>query len=494
MSPASTATTRRSQRTADELPEIVLDAASEFVSADATEQAEGDGTGAPPSPWLSAHYPGLDTLFDYLPDAKVLIEDREVEQRAAPWFEQIREAHEGARLLPAAAEVGGAAPVPERLFLSQAEWEAVRRRAEPLARRGRGAGDAVRDRAQSGERLSRLYRRTARAAGRRIVLAAAEERDLKLAGPARRERSRGTPASGLGLGAGSLGAAPGAVLLLRADFDAGFVRPAGQGRGDRRLRPARQPRRPQSADGAARGALEAGSESALRIGDAVIHIEHGIGRLRGIESVAATGIAEQEALRIEYAGGAVLMVPVGEIEQVWRYGAESEAVSLDRLDGEGWKKRREQVEHDIAETARGLLRLTREREAREAPKLEPAVPPLRALRRRVSRSCRPSIRRARSRRSSPISKSGHPMDRLVCGDVGFGKTEVALRAAAAAVFGGNQVALVAPTTVLVRQHLNTFRRRFARSASKIAGLSRLVHAGRGARGQSRGWQTGRSIS
>ena len=270
-----------------------------------------------------------------------------------------------------------------------------------------------------------------------------------------------------------LGAAPGAVLLLRADFDAGFVRAedavaviaASDLLGSRAGH-----RMPMELT---RGALEAGSESALRIGDAVIHIEHGIGRLRGIESVATTGIAEQEALRIEYAGGAVLIVPVGEIEQVWRYGAESEAVSLDRLDGEGWKKRRAQVEDDIAETARGLRRLMREREAREAPKLNP---PSRRYERFVAGfPFVPTVDQARA--VSDILedlKSGHPMDRLVCGDVGFGKTEVALRAAAAAVFGGCQVALVAPTTVLVRQHLNTFRRRFAPFGTRIAGLSRLV--------------------
>jgi transcription-repair coupling factor (superfamily II helicase) len=85
----------------------------------------------------------------------------------------------------------------------------------------------------------------------------------------------------------------------------------------------------------ANGTLDAGLETAMRIGDAVIHIEHGIGRVRGIETVTATGMVDQEALRIEYAGGAMLMVPVGEIELVWRYGGESEAVSLDRLDGGG---------------------------------------------------------------------------------------------------------------------------------------------------------------
>ena len=151
------------QRTSDELPEIVLDAASEFVAADATEQAEGDDSGAPPSPWLSAHYPSLDTLFDYLPDAKVLIEDREVEQRAALWFEQIREAHEGARLLPAAAEVGGAVPVPGApLSVRGGMGSGAARSGAARAGAAGGTGDAVRDRAQSGERLSRVYRRTAR--------------------------------------------------------------------------------------------------------------------------------------------------------------------------------------------------------------------------------------------------------------------------------------------------------------------------------------------
>ncbi len=144
-------------------------------------------------------------------------------------------------------------------------------------------------------------------------------------------------------------AAPGEVLLLRADLDAGFMLPADRvaviaaadllgSRAGHRI-----PMEP------AHGALEAGSETALRIGDAVIHIEHGIGRLRGTESVAAAGIAEQEALRLEYAGGAMLMVPVSEIDQIWRYGGESDTVSLDRLDGEGWKRRREQVERDIAD-------------------------------------------------------------------------------------------------------------------------------------------------
>ena len=151
-----------------------------------------------------------------------------------------------------------------------------------------------------------------------------------------------------------------------------------------------------------RGALEAGSETALRIGDAVIHIEHGIGRLRGIESVAATGIAEQEALRIEYAGGAVLMVPVGEIEQVWRYGAESEAVSLDRLDGEGWKKRRAQVERRHRRDRAGPAAPGERARGQGGAEARTRRPGATSASSPGSRSCRPSIRRAPSRTSSPI--------------------------------------------------------------------------------------------
>jgi transcription-repair coupling factor (superfamily II helicase) len=457
------------QRTVDELPEIVLDAASEFGLPEAPGEAADDPGETPSAPFLSAHYPKLDTLFDYLPGTTVLIEDHSVETRGALWFEQIREAYESVRLLAGAAEIGGAAPVPEHLFLSPAEWDAVRCRAEPVAAPRAEERVPLFATARNPASAYRAFIAEQRAAGRRIVLAASDERDLKvLARRAAPERPR--PVSGWDQ---LLDAPDGELLLLRADFEAGFLHPADNAAviaaadllGSRAGHS--QPME------LAHGALGAVSETALRIGDAVIHIEHGIGKLRGIETVTASGIAEQEALRIEYARGAMLMVPVGEIEQVWRYGAGSEAVPLDRLDGEAWKKRREQVERDIAETARGLRRLTREREAKEAPKLDP---PARRYERFVAGfPFVPTVDQARAVEDILADlKSGHPMDRLVCGDVGFGKTEVALRAAAAAVFGGYQVALVAPTTVLVRQHLNIFRRRFAPFGTRIAGLSRLV--------------------
>jgi transcription-repair coupling factor (superfamily II helicase) len=403
----------------------------------------------------------------------VLIEDR-AERRAAIWFEQIREACDSVPALPETAGNGPGlgAPPPEHLYLSEAEWrEAVRRRRErlPVAEVERVPPFATE---RNPPRAYRSFIAEQRDRGRRLVLAAANDRDLKLLAR-RAEKTVSSNAHTVTGWDAALEAAAGNVLLLRADFEAGFVLPADNvaviaaadllgSRAGHRVPMELAP-----------GALETGCDTALRIGDAVIHIDHGIGRLRGIETVSAAGMPDQEALRIEYAGGAMLMMPVSEIGSVWRYGADADAVSLDRLDGESWQKRRAQVERDIAETAAGLRRLADQRAAQAAPKL---IPPASRYERFVAGF--PFVATADQARAVEDVltdlKSGHPMDRLVCGDVGFGKTEVALRAAAAAVFGGYQVAVVAPTTVLVRQHLGTFRRRFASFGTEIAGLSRLA--------------------
>ena len=235
------------------------------------------------------------------------------------------------------------------------------------------------------------------------------------------------------------------------------------------------------------GSAGGSTETAFRMGDAVIHSEHGIGLLRGIETVGGNGMAAQETIRHRVRGRATLMVPVQEIGLLWRYGADPEAVSLDRLDGESWKKRRAEVGRQIAETAHGLIRLANERKARDAPKLGPPATGIRALRGRipVRRDRRSGARRRGHPRRSEV---GPPMHRLVCGDVGFGKTEVALRAAAAAVLSGWQVAVVVPTTVLARQHLGTFRRRFAPFGKQIA---RTIAPGDPRRGSHRQTGTGR---
>jgi transcription-repair coupling factor (superfamily II helicase) len=175
---------------------------------------------------------------------------------------------------------------------------------------------------------------------------------------------------------------------------------------------------------------------------------------------------------MEYAGGAQRLVPVDEAHRLWRYGAEADAVSLDKLDGSSWKRRRAEIDEAIAETARQLVELAAERSARTAPTLEPPVPDYERFAAGFVFTETPDQLRAIEAVRDDLA-SGKPMDRLVVGDVGYGKTEVALRAAAVAALAGKQVAIVAPTTVLVRQHVETCTKRFRRLGIKVAGLSRL---------------------
>lgn len=208
----------------------------------------------------------------------------------------------------------------------------------------------------------------------------------------------------------------------------------------------------------------------IRRGDVVVHEDHGVGQVAGLEVDPSD--PRSETIALEYAGGSRRLVPVREAARIWRYGADADAVSLDKLDGSSWQKRRSDIAAAVAENAKVLLALAKERARLTAPILEPD--PAR-YERFVSGF--PFNETADQARAAQVVRddlaSGHPMDRLVIGDVGFGKTEVALRAAALAALAGHQVALAAPTTVLVRQHLQTFEQRFDALGIKVAGLSRL---------------------
>ena len=214
------------------------------------------------------------------------------------------------------------------------------------------------------------------------------------------------------------------------------------------------------------------AEPDLRFGDVVIHEDHGVGILRGLETVTADGEARPTA-RLEYRDGAALLVPAGELRKVWRYGAEADPIALDRLNTAGWTKRRAEVEAAIAETARELVALAKARDETCSPSI---APPRQAYERFVTRFSYPLTDDQGAAIAAILKdlRAGRPMNRLVCGDVGFGKTEVALRAAAAVALSGRQVAVAAPTTVLARQHLQTFQRRFAEFGVEVGHLSRLA--------------------
>ncbi len=214
---------------------------------------------------------------------------------------------------------------------------------------------------------------------------------------------------------------------------------------------------------------------ALHIGDLVVHEDHGIGAVRGIETVQMDEATASDAIVLEYAKGARRLVPVAEANRIWRYGADADAVTLDTLDGGSWNKRRAGIDAAIAESARALKDLAAERSARSTDPIAPDPAAYETFAAGFKFSETPDQARAIAAVRSDLA-SGTPMDRLIVGDVGYGKTEVALRAAALVALAGRQVALVAPTTVLVRQHLDTMRARFAGSGYEVASLSRLSSA------------------
>ncbi|MGE8141037.1 transcription-repair coupling factor [Novosphingobium sp. NPDC080210] len=212
--------------------------------------------------------------------------------------------------------------------------------------------------------------------------------------------------------------------------------------------------------------------SALTPGDLVVHMDHGIGRYIGLQSIPV-GKSPHDCVALEYAGGDKLYVPVENIDVLSRYGSESESVALDKLGGEAWQKRKSRLKERIREIAHELLKTAAQRALRQAPVV---VPDPASYGQFVDRFPWQETEDQEAAIEDVLGDlaEGRPMDRLVCGDVGFGKTEVALRAAFAAAMAGQQVAVIAPTTLLARQHYTGFTERFAGFPLNVGRLSRLV--------------------
>ena len=209
----------------------------------------------------------------------------------------------------------------------------------------------------------------------------------------------------------------------------------------------------------------------IQVGDVVIHEAFGVAVVKGLEAIAGSG--DGDALVLGFAADGRRQVPVADLDRVWRYGAEADAVTLDKLDGSSWHERRAKIDAAIAETARRLAALAAERAQLTAPVIEPDAAAYERFAAGFGFTETADQARAIAAVRTDLA-SGKPADRLVIGDVGYGKTEVALRAAALAALAGKQVAIAAPTTVLVRQHLETFRSRFKGTGVAVAGLSRLT--------------------
>ncbi|TPW31923.1 transcription-repair coupling factor [Pararhizobium mangrovi] len=221
-----------------------------------------------------------------------------------------------------------------------------------------------------------------------------------------------------------------------------------------------------------RGADFISEVSGLEEGSIVVHAEHGIGRFVGLQTLEAAG-APHACLELMYADGAKLFLPVENIELLSRYGSESAEAQLDKLGGVAWQARKAKLKKRLLDMAGELIRIAAERTTRHAPELTTQEGLYDEFAARFPYDETDDQMGAIEAVRDDLA-AGKPMDRLICGDVGFGKTEVALRAAFVAAMNGAQVAIVAPTTLLARQHYKTFTERFRGLPIRIAQASRLV--------------------
>ncbi|MAA64399.1 MAG: transcription-repair coupling factor [Alteromonadaceae bacterium] len=213
--------------------------------------------------------------------------------------------------------------------------------------------------------------------------------------------------------------------------------------------------------------------SELRIGSPVVHIDHGVGRYQGLQTIAVDSDNAEEFLTLEYANNAKLYVPVASLHLISRYaGTDNELAPLHKLGTDRWSQAKQKALEKIRDTAAELLDVYARREARKGFVFEHPGEAYRAFSAGFPFEETPDQQVAIEAVLEDMT-SEQPMDRLVCGDVGFGKTEVAMRAAFIATFSGKQVAVLVPTTLLAQQHYESFRDRFADTAVNVELLSRF---------------------
>ena len=440
--------------------------------------------------WLPWFHDRMESLFDYLPAASVVLDDH-LGQVALARREMIREQFEARRAALAAKGRSDTVykPVPpDLIFPPETEWAGwldahrvlrLSVLAQPpgpgiLDAGGRPGRNFAPERQSENLNLFKVLADHIKALSKdhRVIVASFSDgaRD-RLAGLLADEGLTGAREIG---DIRDLPESAGALGLAVWPLDEGFV---AEGRalgpiaviseqdvlGDRLIRGAKKRRK-------AENFLQ--DTTSLTPGDLVVHVEHGIGRYTGLETIKAAGVPH-DCVALEYAGGDRLFLPVENIELLSRYGHEEGL--LDRLGGGAWQARKAKLKERIKLIADKLMRVAAERLLRPAPVLEPEDHDWQAFAARFPYSETDDQQAAIEDVAADLA-AGRPMDRLIVGDVGFGKTEVAMRAAFIAASQGMQVAVVAPTTLLARQHFRTFADRFRGSAIVVRPLSRFVGA------------------
>jgi transcription-repair coupling factor (superfamily II helicase) len=438
--------------------------------------------------WLPLFHKQMETLFDYLRNTPIALEAL-AEEAAHERLEQIADYYQARK--DTQDQSGGGAPYkplpPDRLYLAEKEWkqrleDSALARLTPFA--APEAANVIEIDAHAGHNFSaeratpnaNVFEAVTRhvnglhAAGKRAVIALwsegsrermshvlAEHKLVNLKNVDSWPQALALPRHETAL----------AVLGISSGFETADVALITEEDilGERLVRSRRQSKRAENFIAEA---------TSLAAGDLVVHVDHGIGRFHGLRAIEAAG-APHDCLEIHYAGGDKLFLPVENIELLSRYGAEGSHVDLDRLGSGAWQSRKARMKNRIREIASALIKVAAERLLREAPKLAVQSGT-------YDEFCAGFPYEETDDQLASIAatlndlNSGRPMDRLICGDVGFGKTEVALRAAFVAAMNGKQVAVVVPTTLLARQHAKTFTERFRGYPINIAQASRLVTA------------------
>ena len=441
--------------------------------------------------WVPLFHETMETLLDYLPGASASIDNQGDEVLTAR-LEMVADHFAARRAVPRDGEVPYR-PLPANLlYLDRAGWNAMLstapsfafspygkpdgapgpdaggRPAPIFAQSGAGAGAGVGPGINVFDQLLAQANRWT-AAGIRVVIAAwtrgSRERLANLL------REHGFKADSADSWAAARALPRGVVGLVTLGLERGFVAEDTALVSEQDLlgeRISRPPRRRKRADQFIAEATE------IAEGDLVVHQEHGIGRYDGLVTLQVNDAAH-DCLRLLYDGGDKLFLPVENIEILSRFGSETAGVGLDKLGGASWQARKAKMKSRIRDMAGELIRIAAARQLREADAMMPAEGEWDEFCARFPFAETEDQTRAIADVLEDLA-SGRPMDRLICGDVGFGKTEVALRAAFVAAMSGAQVAVVVPTTLLSRQHYRTFTARFAGLPIKIAQLSRMVAA------------------
>ncbi len=441
--------------------------------------------------WLPLFHERLETLLDYCPQA-IVTADHQIAEAFQARHELITDYYDARLKTGAKGGMSGGADYkplpPERLYLRPSEWDrfleghsvgqfttfdAPPEAANTIDLEGRRHEGFAKARTAQGVNLFDTvsgHAKAANAAGRRVAIAAFTEGSASRLQHLLQEHGGTTAvpvadfATLQGLPAGIVGVA---VWPLEHGFVLDGLEVIGEEDilGDRLSRPAKK-RRPSE-----RFIAEA---AALSEGDLVVHREHGVGRYDGLITLEIQN-ARHDCLRLTYEGGDKLFVPVENIDVLSRYGSGEEGAQLDRLGGVAWQSRKARLKQRIADMADRLIKIAAERAVQRGETMSPQDGLYEEFCARFPYAETDDQLQAISDVIDDLS-SGKPMDRLVCGDVGFGKTEVALRAAFVAAMSGKQVAVIGPTTLLARQHHRTFTERFKGMPVRIGRLSRLVGA------------------